>query len=112
MIDSGYPPIRTASLARLAATRRLERATSMPFAAGRRPAARSAGPRSTGHPKSIIARLGGRGKARERLAHADRLLAALDLERAGGGDLDAAGDLVDGGQRRAHPDLRADRQRG
>src|SRR4051812_43792469 len=101
MIASGYPPIRTAPLARLAAVRRLERATSMPFAARRRPAARSAGPRSPGHPKSIItARSGGRVQARERLGHADRLLAALDLERSRGGDLDAAGDLGDGGQRR------------
>src|SRR4051812_47630440 len=58
MTGSGSPPIRTAPLARLAAARRLaERdATSMPFAAGRRPAARSAGPRSTGHPKTIILR--------------------------------------------------------
>jgi hypothetical protein len=54
MIDSESPPVRTAPLARLAAARRLERATSMPFAAERRPAARSAGPRPTVHSESII----------------------------------------------------------
>src|SRR3954452_9709147 len=54
MPTSGSPPIRTPPLARVAAAGRLNRATSMPFAAGRRPAARSAGPRSTGHPESII----------------------------------------------------------
>jgi len=57
MIDSESPPVRTAPLARLAAWAGgigFERATSMPFSAERRPAARSAGPRPTVHSESII----------------------------------------------------------
>src|SRR3954453_9106900 len=56
MIDSESPRIRPAPLAALAAVRRLERATSMPVAAGRRPGRRSAGPRSTGHSESTVRR--------------------------------------------------------
>src|SRR5690349_12739007 len=51
-------------------------------------------------------------EAHERLGDADRLLAAVDLERERGRHLDAAGDVVDGGDRRAHADSAADRERG
>src|SRR3954469_21135494 len=95
MIDSKSPPIRTTPLARLAAARRLERATSMPFAAERRPAARSAGPRSTGPPKTIILR--GAGRRRRRAGpRGDHRRRAPDAGAALG---DADGALRRAGQR-------------
>src|SRR3954451_24944612 len=93
MIDSESPPIRTAPLARLAATRRLERATSMPFAAGRRPAARSAGPRSTAIRKRSARPRGGRfglSAAPDQSEHAEHGDHQQQAEQDAAGERDAA----------------------